>query len=225
MIHIMKNISRPDKELVEKLSHHGSATVHEAMGRFGAMNRTIKPLARNMKICGPAFTVQAQAGDTVMILKAIHDAKPGDVVVVDCGRCPESGPFGELMATECQTKGLAGFVTTGSVRDSAEIIRMGFPVFSSGISIVGTVKESLGLINYPISAGDVIVNPGDIILGDDDGIVVIPLAHADEILKKSDARVEKESKTLEQIKAGGSIFDIYGYEEVLRRQGCVEEDA
>ena len=225
MIHIMKNISRPDKELVEKLSHHGSATVHEAMGRFGAMNRTIKPLARNMKICGPAFTVQAQAGDNVMILKAIHDAKPGDVVVVDCGRCPESGPFGELMATECQTKGLAGFVTTGSVRDSAEIIRMGFPVFSSGISIVGTVKESLGLINYPISAGDVIVNPGDIILGDDDGIVVIPLAHADEILKKSDARVEKESKTLEQIKAGGSIFDIYGYEEVLRRQGCVEEDA
>lgn len=225
MIHIMKNISRPDKELVEKLSHHGSATVHEAMGRFGAMNRTIKPLARNMKICGPAFTVQAQAGDNVMILKAIHDAKPGDVVVVDCGRCPESGPFGELMATECQTKGLAGFVTTGSVRDSAEIIRMGFPVFSSGISIVGTVKESLGLINYPISAGDVIVNPGDIILGDDDGIVVIPLAHADEILKKSDARVEKENKTLEQIKAGGSIFDIYGYEEVLRRQGCVEEDA
>lgn len=223
MIHIIKNIPRPEAEVVKRFSRHGSATVHEAMGRFGAMNRAIKPLARGMKVCGPAFTVKAQAGDNVMILRAIRDARPGDVIVVDCGRCPESGPFGELTATECQTKGLGGFVTTGSVRDSAEIIAMGFPVFSSGISIVGTVKESLGLINHPISAGDVIVNPGDIILGDDDGIVVIPLAQARDILEKSDARVAKESGTLEKIRAGGSIFDIYGYEAILRRQGCVEE--
>lgn len=224
MIHIIKNIPRPEAEVVERFSRHGSATVHEAMGRFGAMNRAIKPLARGMKVCGPAFTVKAQAGDNVMILRAIRDARPGDIIVVDCGRCPESGPFGELTATECQTKGLGGFVTTGSVRDSAEIIAMGFPVFSSGISIVGTVKESLGLINHPISAGDVIVNPGDIILGDDDGIVVIPLAQARDILEKSDARVAKESGTLEKIRAGGSIFDIYGYEAILRRQGCVEEE-
>jgi len=223
MIHIIKNIPRPDGALVEKLSRHGSATVHEAMGRFGAMSWTIKPLARGMKVCGPAFTVQVQAGDNVMILKAIREAKPGDVIVVDCGRCPESGPFGELAATECQTKGLGGYVTTGSVRDSAEIISMGFPVFSSGISIVGTVKESLGLINHPISAGGVIVNPGDIILGDDDGVVVIPLAQAAEILEKSDARMAKEAGTLEKLRSGGSIFDIYGYASTLERQGCVEE--
>lgn len=225
MIHIIKNIPRPDAALVEKLSRHGSATVHEAMGRIGAMERTIKPLARGMKICGPAFTVKAQAGDNVMILKAMREARPGDVIVVDCGRCPESGPFGELAAAECQTKGLGGFVTTGSVRDTAEIIAMGFPVFSSGVSIVGTVKESLGLMNHPISAGGVIVHPGDIILGDDDGIVVIPLAGAADALEKSDARVEKEAKTLEKIRAGGSIFDIYGYAAVLERQGCVEEEA
>lgn len=225
MIHIIKNIPRPDAALVEELSRHGSATVHEAMGRIGAMERTIKPLARGMKICGPAFTVKAQAGDNVMILKAMREARPGDVIVVDCGRCPESGPFGELAAAECQTKGLGGFVTTGSVRDTAEIIAMGFPVFSSGVSIVGTVKESLGLINHPISAGGVIVHPGDIILGDDDGIVVIPLAGAADALEKSDARVEKEAKTLEKIRAGGSIFDIYGYAAVLERQGCVEEEA
>lgn len=225
MIHIIKNIPRPDAALVEKLSRHGSATVHEAMGRIGAMERTIKPLARGMKICGPAFTVKAQAGDNVMILKAMREARPGDVIVVDCGRCPESGPFGELAAAECQTKGLGGFVTTGSVRDTAEIIAMGFPVFSSGVSIVGTVKESLGLINHPISAGGVIVHPGDIILGDDDGIVVIPLAGAADALEKSDARMEKEAKTLEKIRAGGSIFDIYGYAAVLERQGCVEEEA
>ena len=223
MVHIIKTIPRPDAELVKALSHHGSATVHEAMGRFGAMSRDIKPIARGMKICGPAFTVKAHAGDNVMILKALKEAKPGDVVVVDCGRCLESGPFGELTAAECHTKGLGGFVTTGSVRDSAEIIGMGFPVFSSGLSIVGTVKESLGLINHPISAGSVIVNPGDIILGDDDGIVVIPLEKAEEVLKASDARVSKEADTLKKIKAGGSIFDIYNYAEVLKRQGCVEE--
>lgn len=224
MIHIIRHIPRPDPALVQALARHGSATVHEAMGRFGAFNRTIKPLARGMKLCGPAVTVKAQAGDNVMILRAIRDARPGDVIVVDCGRCPESGPFGELMATECQVKGLGGFVTTGSVRDSAEIIAMGFPVFSSGVSIVGTVKESLGLINYPISAGDVIVNPGDVILGDDDGVVVVPLDRAEEVLAASDARVEKERATLEKIRAGGSIFDIYGYDQVLRRQGCREEE-
>ena len=225
MIHVIKHIPRPDSALVEKLSRHGSATVHEAMGRVGAMERSIKPLARGMKICGPAFTVRAQAGDNVMILKAMREARPGDVIVVDCGRCPESGPFGELAAAECQTKGLGGFVTTGSVRDTAEIIAMGFPVFSSGVSIVGTVKESLGLINHPISAGGVIVHPGDIILGDDDGIVVIPREDAADALEKSDARVAKENKTLEKIRAGESIFDIYGYAAVLERQGCVEEEA
>lgn len=225
MIHVIKHIPRPDAALVEKLSRHGAATVHEAMGRVGAMERSIKPLARGMKICGPAFTVRAQAGDNVMILKAMREARPGDVIVVDCGRCPESGPFGELAAAECQTKGLGGFVTTGSVRDTAEIIAMGFPVFSSGVSIVGTVKESLGLINHPISAGGVIVHPGDIILGDDDGIVVIPREDAADALEKSDARVAKENKTLEKIRAGESIFDIYGYAAVLERQGCVEEEA
>ena len=225
MIHVIKHIPRPDAALVEKLSRHGAATVHEAMGRVGAMERSIKPLARDMKICGPAFTVRAQAGDNVMILKAMREARPGDVIVVDCGRCPESGPFGELAAAECQTKGLGGFVTTGSVRDTAEIIAMGFPVFSSGVSIVGTVKESLGLINHPISAGGVIVHPGDIILGDDDGIVVIPREDAADALEKSDARVAKENKTLEKIRAGESIFDIYGYAAVLKRQGCVEEEA
>ncbi|MCI9577417.1 MAG: 4-carboxy-4-hydroxy-2-oxoadipate aldolase/oxaloacetate decarboxylase [Oscillibacter sp.] len=225
MIHVIKHIPRPDAALVEKLSRHGSATVHEAMGRVGAMERSIKPLARGMKICGPAFTVRAQAGDNVMILKAMREARSGDVIVVDCGRCPESGPFGELAAAECQTKGLGGFVTTGSVRDTAEIIAMGFPVFSSGVSIVGTVKESLGLINHPISAGGVIVHPGDIILGDDDGIVVIPREDAADALEKSDARVAKENKTLEKIRAGESIFDIYSYAAVLERQGCVEEEA
>lgn len=225
MTHIVKKIPRPDPDLVKAFAHHGSATVHEAMGRFGAMVNTIKPLARGMKVCGPAFTVKVQAGDNVMILRAIRDAQPGDVIVVDSGRCLESGPYGELTATECKTKGLGGFVTTGSVRDSAAIIEMGFPVFSSAVSIVGTVKESLGLINHSISAGGVIVRPGDLILGDDDGVVVVPLERVQEVLELSDAREAKEAKVLEKIRAGESIFDIYGYQAVLDRQGCMEEEA
>ncbi len=224
MIHVIKNIQRPAEALIQAFSHHGSATVHEAMGRFGAMNHAIKPLIRGMKVCGPAFTVKMQAGDNVMLLKAIKECRKGDVLVADCGRILDNGPFGELTALECTVKGVGGLVTTGSVRDTHEIIDLKFPVFSAAISIVGTVKESIGLINHPISAGDVIVRPGDIILGDDDGVVVVPIESAEEILEKSNARVAKEQKTMEEIRKGRSIFDIYGYEAVLRSKGCIEEE-
>ena len=223
MPHFIKNINRPSPEIVAGFNRQSSATVHEAMGRIGAMHHSIKPLAKGMKICGSAFTVQCTAGDNLMILKAVKEAKKGDVIVVDFNRILNSGPFGELLAVECQTKGLAGFLTTGSVRDSAEIIKMGFPVFSASLSIVGTVKESIGTINHPVVAGQVLVNPGDIILGDDDGVVVVPLNRAEEVLKASDEREAKEAAVREKLRAGGSIFDIYGYQKTLDRQGWIEE--
>lgn len=222
--HYKRSIPRPSPELVRGLRRHGSATVHEAMGRVGAMHHAIKPLAKGMKMCGPAFTVQCPPGDNLMVLKAVKEARAGDVIVVDFGRIIDSGPFGELIAIECQVKGLGGFITTGSVRDSAEIIELGFPVFSSALCIVGTVKESLGSINYPIVAGQVIVNPGDIILGDDDGVVVIPLDRAEGALKASDVREAKEAAIKEKLHAGGSVFDINGYQKVLDRQGWTEEE-
>lgn len=221
--HFIKTIKRPSPEIMTGLRKHGSATVHEAMGRIGAMHHSIKPLAKGMKICGPALTVQCPAGDNLMVLKAVKEAQKGDVIVVDFGRILDSGPFGELIAIECHTKGLGGFITTGSVRDSAEIIALGFPVFSAALSIVGTVKESLGKINHPIVAGQVIVNPGDIILGDDDGVVVVPREKAGEALAASDAREAKESAVKEKLRAGASIFDLYGYQKVLDRQGWTEE--
>lgn len=220
--HFIRDIPRPTADIVEKLRTHGSATVHEALGRIGAMHSSIKPLAKGMKICGPAFTVRSPAGDNVTILKAIKEAKKGDVIVVNNGRVIDSGPFGELTAIECQTKGLGGFITMGSVRDSAEIIAMGFPVFSAALSIFGTVKESVGVINHPIAAGDVIVNPGDIILGDDDGVMVVPLERAAEAVDLSDARQAKEAAVMERLRAGESIFDIYGYQKVLERNGWTE---
>lgn len=221
--HFIRNIPRPSAKTVEELRRFGSATVHEALGRIGAMHHSIKPIARGMKICGPAFTAQCHAGDNLMVLKAVKEAQRGDAVVVDFGRIVDSGPFGELIAIECQTKGLAGFLTTGSVRDSAEIIAMGFPVFSSALSIVGTVKESIGRINHPVSVGSIIVRPGDIILGDDDGVVVVPLERAEEAVKKSAEREAKENAVKEKLRAGGSVFDIYGYQKVLDRNGWVEQ--
>lgn len=221
--HFIRDIPRPPADIVEKLRKHGSATVHEALGRIGAMHSSVKPLAKGMRICGPAFTVRSPAGDNVTILKAIKEAKKGDVIVVNNGRVLDSGPFGELTAIECRTKGLGGFITMGSVRDSAEIIAMGFPVFSAGLSIFGTVKESIGVINHPIAAGDVIVNPGDIVIGDDDGVMVVPLERAAEAAELSDARQAKEAAVMERLRAGESIFDIYGYRKVLERNGWIEE--
>lgn len=218
-----KNIRRPDPRIVEALRRFGTATVHEALGRIGAMHHSIKPIARGMRICGPAITAQATPGDNLMVIKAVKEARKGDVVAVDFARITDSGPFGELIAMECQVKGLAGFLTTGSVRDSAEIIAMGFPVFSSALSICGTVKETVGRINYPTPIGGVVVNPGDIILGDDDGVMVVPLDRAEEAVEKSAAREAKENGVKERLRAGESIFDIYGYQKILDRNGWVEQ--
>ncbi len=157
------------------------------------------------------------------MLKAVHEAQKGDVITVDFARVTDSGPFGELIAIECQVKGLGGFVTTGAVRDSKEIIEMGFPVFSSALSICGTVKETIGWINHPTSIGGIVVRPGDIILGDDDGVMVVPLEMAEEAVEKSAAREAKENGVKEKLRAGGSIFDIYGYQKVLDRNGWTEE--
>lgn len=223
MVNYIREIIRPSEEVVANLRRHGSATVHEALGRIGAMRHEIKPIAKGMKVCGSAFTVHCPAGDNITLLKAVKEARKGDVLVIDFGRILEAGPFGEVLAVECHTKGLAGLITTGSVRDTAEVTAMGFPVFSAAVSIVGTVKESLGTINHPIVAGDVIVNPGDVVLGDDDGVVVIPRERAEEAVEKSDARQAKEAAVMERLKAGESLFDIYGYQKVFDRQGWKEE--
>ncbi|RKL63462.1 4-carboxy-4-hydroxy-2-oxoadipate aldolase/oxaloacetate decarboxylase [Thermoanaerobacteraceae bacterium SP2] len=223
MVHIIKNVPRCDDNLLQAFAEQSTATVHEAMGRRGAMNPTIKPIARGMRICGRALTVRCHTGDNIMLIKAISMAKRGDVIVADMGRVISSGCFGEVLATECVVKGVAGLIVTGSIRDSREIIAMGFPVFSANISICGTAKATLGTINHPISCGDEIVRPGDIILGDDDGVVVIPLEEAPEILEAAKQRAAKEKAVMERLRAGESLFDIYGYQKVLDALHCVEE--
>jgi 4-hydroxy-4-methyl-2-oxoglutarate aldolase len=223
LMHVIHKVQRPDPELVKALGEQASATVHEAMGRRGAMHSSIKPIYSGMRLCGPAVTVKSQAGDNLMLQKALDMARPGDVLVADMGEVTEAGSWGEIMTWQAKVRGVVGLVTNGSVRDTLQIKAIGFPVFSRAVSIKGTVKETLGLVNHPVSCGGVVVNAGDIVLGDEDGVVVIPLKEAKTALEQSLQRAAREEKLLQRIKAGESMFHIMGFHEVLKRKGCVEE--
>ncbi|MBY9006222.1 MAG: 4-carboxy-4-hydroxy-2-oxoadipate aldolase/oxaloacetate decarboxylase, partial [Candidatus Lokiarchaeota archaeon] len=173
MIHVRTKIQRPPQELIEKFKPISVATVYEASGRKGFVNPKIKPIFRGMKLCGPAFTVQTVPGDNLMLHKALEKAQEGDVIVATVGGEYDYGYWGDLMSVQAKAKNLGGLAIDGCIRDSEEIIEMGFPIFSRGASIRGTIKSTLGLINYPINFGGTVVNPGDLILGDDDGMVVV----------------------------------------------------
>ena len=222
MAHIRKSIPRCSDELIERFRKMSAATVHEVMGRRGALDCAIKPVAGGMKACGRAITVAGHPADNIMLIKAVSMARENDVVVMNCGSIVHAGGFGEVLATECIARKMGGIVVSGSVRDSAALARLGFPVFSAGVSIRGTAKATLGQINYPLAMGDVVVNPGDIVLGDDDGVVVVPHDEAEDVLAGAVAREEKEALVMERLRAGESLFDIYGYQEVFDRLGCVE---
>ena len=220
---IIKNIPICDMELIKRLSICTTATVHEALGKIGALDGAIRPLDRSMKLCGRAVTVSCHSADNLMLIKAVSIAGSGDVIVLDAGDCLNAGSFGEVLAVECQANAIAGLVTSGSVRDTEAIIRRGFPVFSRGISIQGTAKASTGTINHPISIGGRIVCPGDYVLGDSDGIVIVPHDRIDEAIMASAEREEKEKKVMERLMNGEHLFDIYGYQNILDQIGCLEE--
>ena len=198
MIHIIHKIPHATDALLRAYAEQAAATVHEAMGQRGAMTPDIKPIAKGMKFCGRALTVRCHAGDNLMLIKAISMAKPGDVIVAD-------------------------MVVSGAVRDGQAIAELGFPVFAAGLSVCGTSKATLGTINHPITCGQEIVRPGDIILGDDDGVVVVPLEEAEKILEAARKRTAKEAAVMEQLRAGASLFDLYGYQKTMDALGCIEE--
>lgn len=222
--HVIRKIQRPEPELLALYHEQSAATVHEAMGRRGAMSSRIKPIYSGMKVCGPAVTVRCQVGDNLMLLKALYVAQPGDVLVVDAGNFNEQGQWGEIASLAAQVRGIAGLVTNGSVRDGLAIKAMGFPVFSMGLSIKGTVKETLGSVNHTICCGGVTVHPGDIVLGDDDGVVVVPREEAADVIKKAQAREDKEAKVMKLLREGKSLLELYRFDQVLVQKGCIEEE-
>lgn len=222
MIHVLTQFERPSNELIERFRDIGTATVHEAYGRKGAVDFAIKPIKRGVRLCGPAFTVECAPGDNLMLHKALERAKPGDVLVTSVGGYYGAGYWGALMATSALTKKLGGLAIDGCIRDSAEIIRMGFPVFCRGFCIKGTTKTVLGLINHPIIFGGVVVNPGDLILGDDDGIVVVERKACEEVLEKSIKRIEIEKLKSEKLKAGVSSIELNQLQKVFESLGLIE---
>jgi 4-hydroxy-4-methyl-2-oxoglutarate aldolase len=223
MAHVIRNIQRISPDLVKRYQELSSATVHEASGGKGALSSRIKPISPEMKLCGPAVTVKLRPGDNLMLHKAIYVAQKGDVIVADADGYSEGGAWGEIMAVAAHQRGLGGFVFNGGVRDAQAMTDLGFPVFSVALCIKGTGKVCLGSINHPLNLDNVRIEPGDLILGDRDGLVVVRREEAEAVLQKSLAREEKEKGIKERLRRGESTLDIYGFGEILKSQGLTEE--
>ncbi|TWA65705.1 4-hydroxy-4-methyl-2-oxoglutarate aldolase [Azospirillum baldaniorum] len=219
MTSIRTDFPRPTPEQIAAFATIGAATVHEALGRRGAVDSAIKPIWPGLRIVGAAFPLKTQPGDNLTLHAAMKLARPGDVLVVDAGDYTEQGSFGDVMATSAQSLGLAGLVTNGGVRDAAAIRDIGFPIFSRAISIKGTVKATLGPIAQPIVVGGVTVHPGDLIVGDDDGLVVVPLDEVEAVLTASHARLEKEERLRAELQSGKTTWDIGNYDALLAQTG------
>jgi len=216
---IVRNIERPDAELVRKLGEFGTATVHEAQGRTGLMLPYMRPIYAAARIASPAVTVLCHPGDNLMFHAAIEVCKPGDCLVVATFSDSTDGFFGELLATSCQAHGIKGLVIHAGVRDVADLTAMQFPAFSRAISAQGTVKETAGYVNIEIACAGAVVHPGDVIVGDVDGIVVVPRQDAAEVVRLCEARLAKEAKNRERLKAGELGLDMYGLREKLKNLG------
>lgn len=197
--------------IYEELKRCGSATVHEAADRRGALPSEIKPVDDKIRLCGPAFTVLCPAGDNLWLHKAIVAAKPGDIIVADVGNFYEAGYWGEIMTHAALNRGLGGLVINGCVRDKELLVELPLPVFSRGLCIQGTKKDKAarGALSCPIRVGNEIIYPGDIIVGDADGVVILEPDKAARVLEAAKEREKKEERIIQDLKTGKSTLEIY----------------
>ena len=202
------DFERPDPALLKSLAAFSAATVHEANGQRGAVSSLLKPLDPSMRVCGAALTVHCPAGDNLMIHAAIAMARPGDVLVVDHQGSLDDGPFGDLLAEACLARGIVGLVIDGCVRDASTLRQMGFPVFARGLCIKGTTKDRMGSIGRPISLAGEPVEPGDAILGDEDGVVVVRRQDIESAIAASGEREAREATLRAAIKSGATTLDL-----------------
>lgn len=207
------DIQRLPAELIAQAAKLPTATLHEAGKKIGALPSAIKPVAPQFKFAGSALTVHSPPGDNLWLHRALEVAQPGDVLVVFANGAYEHGYWGEIMTTMAQVRGLAGLVIDGCVRDGALLAEFGFPVFARGLCIQGTGKDfgAIGWINHPVTLGQVVVHAGDLVVGDGDGVVVIPQARAPEVVQAGLQREADEAAILERLRQGESTMTVYGW--------------
>jgi len=197
-----------EKLLVEALGQVSTATLHEVMDKRNTLLPIIQPLWRRLSLCGPAFTVQARPGDNLATHWGVAAAPAGSVLVISHEGDNECGGWGEILSVAALARGLRGLLTDGAVRDTEACRRLGFPIFSQGISIKGTTKSYAGDVNVPIVCAGALVHPGDYIVADEDGVVVVPREEAGEILEKAHQRDQREAEIMEQLRAGVLTVDL-----------------
>lgn len=207
------DITRLPAELIAQAATLPTATLHEAGKKIGALPSAIKPVAPQFKFAGSALTVHSPPGDNLWLHRALDIAQPGDVMVVFASGAYEHGYWGEIMTTMAQVCGLAGLVIDGCVRDGVLLGEIGFPVFARGLCIQGTGKDfgAIGWLNHPVLMGHVTVHPGDLVVGDGDGVVVIPHAQAADVVQAGLQREQDEAAILQRLKAGESTMTVYGF--------------
>ncbi len=215
----VRNIRRADAGAIGRLGHLGVATVHEAQGRAGLMQPTLRPVWRGARIAGSAVTALIHPGDNWMIHVAVEMLAPGDVLVVACSSENSDGAFGDLLATSLKARGAKGAVLDVGCRDAQELAAMQFPVWSRAISARGTVKASLGSVNLPVVCAGIRVAPGDVVVADDDGVVVVPRADADKVAQAGAERERKEAANRAKLAAGALSLDLYDMRKALADKG------
>jgi 4-hydroxy-4-methyl-2-oxoglutarate aldolase len=221
---VVRNINRTDAAVVKRLGALGVATVHEAFGRFGLMKPYLRPVWAGGEAAGTAVTVLVHPGDNWMIHVAVEQCRPGDILVVGCTADNTDGMFGDLLATSLMARGVIGLVIDAGCRDVKSLREMGFPVWSKAISAKGTVKATLGAVNVPVVCAGINVEPGDAVIADDDGVVVVSKKYASEVAAKGEKRQAEEEGKRKQLAAGALGLDMYNMREPLAKAGLVYID-